>query len=151
MEQNTHHPPRTVLFVDYSIGGELATRLRELVSRLAPVIGFGIKIVERAGSTLKNSFPLNNLWEGIMCGRDECIPCTQGAEQQISYLPVHNHRWSTKMYVIYAMREQPIRRRSHHSGLTSPPCTWGRLEGACMSEQMNTGEPGEQTRMIATF
>ena len=71
----------TVVFVESTKGGELASRMKELVRRLAPIIGFGMKVVEKAGSPLKNSFPLNNLWEGAMCGRPECIPCTQGAEQ----------------------------------------------------------------------
>ena len=79
-QSKKHLPPKTVLFVEYTKGGELATRLRELSNRLAPILGFKIKIVERAGTPLRNSFPLNNLWEGMMCGREECVPCTQGAE-----------------------------------------------------------------------
>ena len=44
-------------------------------------VGFGVKVVERNGSSLRSLFPLNNLWEGAPCGREECIPCTQGAEE----------------------------------------------------------------------
>ena len=43
---------KTVLFVEYTEGGELASRLRELMRRLAPTIGFGVKVVERAGKKL---------------------------------------------------------------------------------------------------
>ena len=71
---------RTVLFVENTEGAELASRLKELTRRLAPRIGFGVKIVERSGSTLRSRFPLNNLWDGAECGRADCVTCTQGAE-----------------------------------------------------------------------
>ena len=75
---------KTVLFVEYTEGGELATRLRELMRRLAPTIGFGVKVVERAGKKLKNMFPLTTLWDGVQCGREkECITCYQGAEKLV--------------------------------------------------------------------
>lgn len=73
---------RTVLFVAYTEGGELASRLRDLMKRLAPIIGFGVRVVERTGTSLKNNFPLTTLWDGLQCGRtNECITCYQGAER----------------------------------------------------------------------
>jgi len=54
--------------------------MKELTRRLATSIGFGIKVVERNGSSLRSRFPLNNLWDGAPCGREECTTCTQGAE-----------------------------------------------------------------------
>ena len=72
---------KTVLFVEYSKGGELAARLREVMKRLAPLIGFGVKIVERAGRSLRSCFPLTSLWDGAQCGRSECITCNQGGEK----------------------------------------------------------------------
>ena len=73
-------PPKTVLFVEQTPMGELGRRLRELVTRLAPVLGFNIKVVERNGSALKSHFPQSSLWDGAPCGRPMCITCTQGAE-----------------------------------------------------------------------
>jgi len=35
---------------------------------------------EKSGSSLRGKFPLTRLWDGQMCGRDNCIPCHQGAE-----------------------------------------------------------------------
>ena len=68
--------PRSVLFVDQTPGGELATRLRELLARIEPKIGFTAKVVERSGLSLQSQFPLTTLWEGVACGReDECITC----------------------------------------------------------------------------
>ena len=55
-------------------------RLRELLLRLEPTLGFTMKIVERTGASLRSHFPLYNLWEGAACGRGECIPCAQEVE-----------------------------------------------------------------------
>ena len=79
-ERSTTMESKTVLFVEYSKDGELAKQLRELMARLAPVIGFGVKIVERADTSLRSKFPLTTLWDGTQCGRTECIDCNQGAE-----------------------------------------------------------------------
>ena len=59
--------------------------MKELTKRLVPSIGFGVKVVERNGSALRSLFPLNNLWEGAPCGREECTPCTQGTEEPPRY------------------------------------------------------------------
>ena len=73
--------PRSVLFVEQTPGGELASRLKELFRRLEPTLGFWLKVVERTGRSLQSNFPLTNLWDGTPCGREqECIPCYQGAE-----------------------------------------------------------------------
>ena len=50
------------------------------MTRLTPILGFRVKIVERTGSTLKSHFPQSSLWDGAPCGREGCITCTQGAE-----------------------------------------------------------------------
>ena len=71
---------RTVMIVEYSKYGELAKTMRELTGRLEEVIGFKVKLVERAGASLKSLFPTNNLWEGQKCGRKDCTMCEQGAE-----------------------------------------------------------------------
>ena len=72
---------KTVLFVDQTPGGELAKRLRELLQRLEPTMGFSIRIVERTGTKLKDLFPLNTLWDGMKCERGDCPPCNQGGEK----------------------------------------------------------------------
>ena len=55
--------PRSVLFVGQTPGGELASQLRELFTRLEPTVGFYIKVVESTGQSLQSLFPLNKLWE----------------------------------------------------------------------------------------
>ena len=73
---------RTVQFVEQTPGGELAARMRELISRLEPMLGFGVRVAERCGKSLQSLFPLNNLWKGTKCGREDCITCEQqGAEE----------------------------------------------------------------------
>ena len=62
-QEGSSSTPKTVLFVEYTHGGELANKMRELTSRLAPILGFKIKVVERAGTPLKSNFRLYNLWD----------------------------------------------------------------------------------------
>ena len=71
---------KSVLFVEHTRDGELCRRLREVIGRMAPLLGFSIKVVERSGRTLKSCFPQSSLWEGVHCGRPQCITCNQGAE-----------------------------------------------------------------------
>ena len=72
---------KSVLFIENTEGGEFLTRMKELTRRLSSSLGFGIKVVERCGSSLRSRFPLSTLWEGNQCGRKDCTTCTQGAEK----------------------------------------------------------------------
>ena len=74
--------PKTVLFCEYTPDGELAKKLRELFTRLQPLLEFGIKVVKKAGTPLKAKFP-TNMWEGtprgrynIQPGAEHIPPCT---------------------------------------------------------------------------
>ena len=75
--------PRSVLFVEQTGKEELGSRIRELISRLSPILGFTIKEVKRTGTNLRNKLSQSNLWEGAPCGRADCVPCTQEEEVQI--------------------------------------------------------------------
>ena len=55
--------------------GELAHR-----QRLERTLGFNIKTVERTGAILRTNFQLYELWENKQCGRNDSIPCQQGAD-----------------------------------------------------------------------
>ena len=74
-----HKEKKTVIFVEQTVKGELASQLRELFLRLERITGFGIKVVERAGATVKSKLP-TSLGDGVPCGRTDCVPCNQGAE-----------------------------------------------------------------------
>ena len=68
LDKEKNMEPQTVLFVEYSKGGELASRMKEFTKRLAQVTGFSVKIVERAGAALRSQFPTTTLWDGNSCG-----------------------------------------------------------------------------------
>ena len=61
----------TVLFVEQSRGGSLAKCLKDVVGRLSPMLGFNIKVEEKAGTKLQNLLSNKNLWTGSECGRHE--------------------------------------------------------------------------------
>ena len=71
---------KSVLFVQQTNRGELGRRLREVLTRISPMLGFGVKVVERNGSSLRSKFPQSSLWEGEHCGRGACVTCNQGAD-----------------------------------------------------------------------
>ena len=74
---------RSVLFVDNTKDGGLARKLREVVERIQHILGYRIKVVERAGTPLKLHFPLSGLGEDDKCGRQDCLPCSQeGGEKK---------------------------------------------------------------------
>ena len=75
---------RTVIFVEQTRDGALAKALREVATRLEGMIGFRVKVVERTGSSLRNSLPNTNPWAGQMkCGRTDCVPCEQESGDNI--------------------------------------------------------------------
>ena len=71
---------KSVLFVEQTPKGELASRLREAMRSMEQTLGFKIKVVERSGRSLGSKFPLGNLWDGNQCGRRDCVTCEQGGE-----------------------------------------------------------------------
>ena len=75
-----HLNQKSVLFVEHTRNGELGAKLRGVIARLAPLMGFSVKVVERAGGALKNQFPQSSLWEGAPCGRPSFVTCNQGSE-----------------------------------------------------------------------
>ena len=74
-------PTRSVIFVEYTEGGVLLKKVKEVLKRLEGIIGCRIKAVEKTGTSLGRLFPLTQLWEGTPCGRLECVTCTQEGEQ----------------------------------------------------------------------
>ena len=47
---------KSTLFVNYTTEGGLAKLLREQIKRLEPMIGFGIKVIERTGRPIMSYF-----------------------------------------------------------------------------------------------
>ena len=78
--------------MEQSPGGELAKRMRETLRNMEHTLGFKVKVAERTGQALGSKFPLNTLWDGAKCGREDCTTCEQGLEE----LPT-----CTKMNLLY--------------------------------------------------
>ena len=71
-----------MLFVEFTRGGELQKCMREALDRLAPMIGFKVRVTERGGSSLGSLLSNKNLWSGEPCGREDCRPCMQPGERK---------------------------------------------------------------------
>ena len=71
----------TVIFVEQSRRGELASKMRETLQRLEPLLGFKMKVVENAGTSLGHLLSNKNPWAGSNCGRSNCQPCGQPSEK----------------------------------------------------------------------
>ena len=71
---------RAVIFVEQTPYGELASKLKEQITILEPTLGYRLKVVEKIGMSLRSSFAQTNLWQGLQCGRIECITCNQEGE-----------------------------------------------------------------------
>ena len=54
--------------------------MREVAQRFEHILRFGIKVIEKAGLPLVSQFP-TDAWNSTPCGREDCITCTQGAEE----------------------------------------------------------------------
>ena len=70
------------MFVDQTVGGELAKRLQEVENRMGNISGYRIKIMETSGSQLRRLLPNTNPWSGRDCGRQSCYyTCAQGRRE----------------------------------------------------------------------
>ena len=54
---------------------------QEPTSKMEDLMGFKIKVAERAGTALKNLFRLDQNLEGGACSRQDCSTFTQGGEE----------------------------------------------------------------------
>ena len=67
-----------MLFVPPTPDSELATKLTRIVKTAQENSGIKVKVVERAGKTLKSQLP--GLREGKNCGRNDCIIHSTGGK-----------------------------------------------------------------------
>ena len=56
--------PKAVMFCPYTLGGELAKRLREVESDMEKSSGYKIKIVEESGEKVFDILHSSNPWKG---------------------------------------------------------------------------------------
>ena len=74
----------SVLFVDQTVGGELARRLQQVEDRLAGVTGYRVRIAETSGSQLCRLLPSTNPWGQGDCSRPDCYTCSQEGENKVN-------------------------------------------------------------------
>ena len=72
----------TVMFVEFSRGGSLQKSMKQVLDRLAPMLGFKVRVTEKGGSSLGSLLSNKNLWSGEPCGRESCKPCTQPGDKK---------------------------------------------------------------------
>ena len=72
----------TVMFVFQTPNGELAKRLQSVENDIAKITGKRVKIVERSGTMMRRLLHKSNPWAGAKCGRDNCLSCLNGPDNQ---------------------------------------------------------------------
>ena len=65
-------PLTSVLFMEQTLGGIYAAKLRETEEQLAAITGFRVKVVEKSGTTLKSILVKLDPWSDGKCGRRRC-------------------------------------------------------------------------------
>ena len=82
MKKSRPDPPTiSVMFVEQTVGGVLAKRLKEVEDRLAAITGYRVRITETSGSQLCRILPNTNPWGQGDCERVECYTCSQSGER----------------------------------------------------------------------
>ena len=70
-----HSVFKAAMFVPCTPHSTLAKELRELEFGLEKIIGYRLKIVERAGDKLQDLITSSNPWKGKLCERNDCMLC----------------------------------------------------------------------------
>jgi hypothetical protein len=68
--------------VEFSRGGSLQKCMRDVLDRIAPMLGFEVRVTEKGGTTLGSLLSNKNLWSGDPCGRVKCRTCAQEEEKK---------------------------------------------------------------------
>ena len=83
-QKSEQEPPTiSVMFVEQTVGGELARRLKESEDRISKLTGYRVRMVETGGSRLCHMLPNTNPWAGAPCGRPGCYMCEEQGEEKI--------------------------------------------------------------------
>ena len=66
---------KAVMFVPYTVGSELARRIRQTESTLQEMTGYRLKIVERSDLKLEDILHKSDPWQGQEWGLEKCLLC----------------------------------------------------------------------------
>ena len=72
----------SVMFVPFTVGGELLRRLKEAENEMAKQTGIKIKMVEKVGVKLVDILHKSDPWQGMDCGRTKCLLCKTKSETE---------------------------------------------------------------------
>ena len=133
---------KSVIFVEQTRMGELPSLLRSMMTRLAPTLGFSVKVVERAGASLRNMFSQGGLWDGVQCGRgEECVPCSQDAETNMPCTRV------SAVYETFCTLCNPEAKGSREIQATvDPPSVYVGERGRSIQERLREHHDDEKKR-----
>ena len=70
-----YRPADTVLFLPATPGGELAEQARKVLEEEAPRLGMSIRVVEKAGVSVKRQLVKTDLAAGEPCKQQDCLAC----------------------------------------------------------------------------
>ena len=79
---NGVHPTTSVIIVEQTVKGELASGMRDIMGKLEGMLGYRFKVAENTGTTLKSLLSNRDPWAGGLCERLECFPCSQDSEEK---------------------------------------------------------------------
>ena len=80
---NRDEEPCAILFIDRTPSGELTRRIRMKECQMMDTIGNKVKIIERAGNSLKHQLWNADPWGGAGCVDEKCPVCTDDQDKQI--------------------------------------------------------------------
>ena len=138
-------PTISVLFIDQTVGGELARRLQQVEDRLADVSGYRIRISETSGTQLCRLLPSTNPWGNMDCSRKDCYLFNQ--DECKANCKKRNVIYESTC--ILCMGTGSTRSPSGKGSRRWWGCTWGKHPEACLKEQVNTGKMSSQGRRKA--
>ena len=75
--KNYFEDPASVIFIQRTQGGKLASQLRELEPELFKITQGKVKVVEKNGTKLEDILIRNNPWASEACSRPGCTVCQQ--------------------------------------------------------------------------
>ena len=103
----------TVLFVSQTPGGKLSKQLQKVEERISKLTKEKVRMVERAGRTVKQLLVRSNPWAGGVCGRELCLLCPGSDGKQ-------DCRDKNLVYdIICKTCEETDNRKSVYTGITS--------------------------------
>ena len=148
-DDNDSLKPCAVLFVRRTPGGKLINLLRKDEEALQQTTGTKIKLVERAGVSLKTQLWKSDPWNNLQCVDLNCRVCSQDQKQQICHVRnlvyqntclICKEAGRLTCYIGESSRCLKLRGLEHYQDLEKRP------EMSHMSKHQEEAHPGSEVR-----